>query len=141
MKKFRIWDIEKKKFLNDDNSRYVIDNEGKLYDTNPKWNCETDMDDYRLELLEKDKYIVINYVDRKDKKGNPAYEGYIIAWENNGKKFFSVIRYDDFYKCYCINRIGKNLFQYRPLYFLEVGFEIIGNIYENPELIDMCNLD
>ena len=50
---FKIYDKKEKRYLkNDENCQYVIDMNGVLYNTNPCWNCETDLDDYRLEEMD-----------------------------------------------------------------------------------------
>jgi len=59
MIKFQIYDKKEKRYLVDDeNNQYVMDMDGNLYNTNPRWNCETDLYDCRLELLDKKRNIV-----------------------------------------------------------------------------------
>ena len=57
--KFKIYDKEEKRYLeNKDNCEYVVDMNGVLYNTNPCWNCETDLDDYRFEEMDKKRYVI-----------------------------------------------------------------------------------
>ena len=59
MIKFQIYDKKEKRYLVDDeNNQYVMDMDGNLYNTNPRWNCETDLYGCRLELLDKKRNIV-----------------------------------------------------------------------------------
>lgn len=59
IKAISIWDIENQCYLKDDgDNQYVIDLQGNIYNTNPRWNFETDLEDCRLEMLDKEKYVV-----------------------------------------------------------------------------------
>lgn len=73
MEKMEMNEIEKeadeiiKKLENKDNCEYVVDMNGVLYNTNPCWNCETDLDDYRFEEMDRKRYVVEWEVESKDK--------------------------------------------------------------------------
>ncbi len=47
IKAISIWDKEKQCYLKDDEDN-----------TNPRWNCETDLEDCRLEMLDKKRYVI-----------------------------------------------------------------------------------
>lgn len=59
IKAISIWDKENQCYLKDDgDNQYVIDLQGNIYNTNSRWNCETDLEDCRLEMLNKERYVV-----------------------------------------------------------------------------------
>ena len=65
---FKIYDKKEKRYLkNDENCEYVVDMNGVLYNTNPCWNCETDLDDYRLEEMDKRRYVIELELEDEDK--------------------------------------------------------------------------
>lgn len=137
-KQFKIWDNKNREFIENDNENaYFLNMNGKLY----KMNFRLDT----LEELTKDRYTVLNNISRKDKTGTPTYEGDIIKWTNGNETEYSIIKYDDYFKCYCIkmlNKFKKGISKVkRPIYFLEIGYEIIGNIFENPNLVEEYNLE
>ena len=65
-----------------------------------------------------DMYVLMQYIGLKDKNGKEVYEGDIYKYEGEIGIFRSI---EDFY------------YDEMLQYFAEEG-EIIGNIYENPEL-------
>jgi len=117
--KFRVWDKDDKKMINigridiaDGTCRYYLF-EGKFYDY---WND--------VEIMQ--------YTGLKDKNGKEIYEGDILQFTDNYNtdipphigvvKFNNASFYitDGAYSCYR---------------WIDINVEIIGNIYENPELI------
>ena len=128
--KFRAWDGEK--ILYPLAPRYVAIggcswgfwDDGKLLAVNYRQNHE-----------------LMQYTGRKDSDNVEIYEGDIVEWENPdlfgepengairiGNKVRSVIEYDDKEGCF------------KPLYWYDCNLEnddlrVIGNIYQNPELV------
>ena len=78
------------------------------------------------EVVSKDEYIEL-----KDKNGKEIYEGDIVHWystkHDNGNL---VVEWNDGRYVVLLDGIHENLFQQRMKWF-----EVIGNIYENPNLI------
>lgn len=79
-------------------------------------------------------YKFMQFTGLLDNNGKEIYEGDIVRYENmsydpsegDAPYDFSQIEWKDFYWCYaegCINEVESK------------DFEIIGNIYENPELL------
>lgn len=80
---------------------------------------------------------LMQYTGLKDKNGKEIYEGDIIQWinytTNDGMKNITVIEYDDKDASFYIGN-------WYDRYFPDTSKEalIIGNIYENPALLDWC---
>jgi len=92
---------------------------------------------------EKENFVLLQYTGLKDKKGREIYEGDIVIWEACSCEVrfgFHTVTVDDsgnkessaygfylyFYGMKCDEPIDRNV---------EGNCEVIGNIYENPELI------
>ena len=78
------------------------------------------------------------YTGLKDKNGNEIFEGDIIIYTNNqngvyeiGKKMKGFIVFDEYNQCY----ISRNNFQKDMNWQYAENFEVIGNIYDKPELL------
>ena len=118
--KFRAWNTKSGRFAKDGELFLSIDSENyNLY--------SVDFDNFRLE---NDNYILMQSTGLKDKNGVEVYEGDILkTWiggyeqaspyvvEDMRKLYFELERDDSYY------RIQKT--------------EVIGNIYENPELLEV----
>lgn len=89
-------------------------------------------------------YILMQYIGLKDKNGKEIYEGDILYFEveneissayNGGKP--GVIKFDDRKSCYYIHTIlNKNVTINHGYDAYGKTLQIIGNIYENPELLN-----
>ena len=131
--KFRIWDKSFKKFLEDDyESKNVIDRDGKLF---MYVLSETFRDLYFYKSL---KNIEISeYTGLKDKNGKKIYEGDILKYNfpyDGRLKHISPVTYLETQASFGIKDIYGNEI---PLYRITANnyFEVIGNIYENEELL------
>ena len=126
--KYRIWDKKEKKFIKniavDQYEDYV---EFYIDEFEADWNY--------LSEVEGTEYITMLGSGLKDIKGKDIFEGDLI-------KFNSEIIGDEFFD----NRIGKVVFEEAtfwidysdvsiPLWSETRGYEILGNIYENSELL------
>lgn len=82
-----------------------------------------DTDDF-LDLLEKDELIAEQYTGHEDKNGKEICEGDIVNW-------------DDYWN-YAVKqgKSGAWLIDKDELFGLAPSCEVIGNIHENPELLE-----
>jgi len=117
--KFRAWDKENKEFVPTD---ILINANGEItrVDTGREW---TDVD--HLDIFE-----LMQYTGLKDKNGKEIYEKDLVK-DGNGK--IAVIEWHDLRASwiFCDEEFNELLFE-KTLLLLEV----VGNIYEHPELLE-----
>lgn len=124
--KFRFWDKEIRKMIDCSHPHFVMQSffDGKFEPFNLQNGCG------------KNTYDVMQYTGLKDKNGKEIYEGDIVKVDNlnfgYGKKdekewLLCEIAFEDF--CFCLKN-GLELYNYKS------NIEVIGNIYENPELLN-----
>ena len=128
--KFRVWDKLAERFIRPDEGfqgHYTLDLNGCFYDLGNGSGG--------------DEYVVQQYIGANDKNKNPIHEGDIVArsFHSGGKEIFQVI-WDDFYCGFAfalkdgrgLNHTGFKLLN-GP--HGNENYEVIGNIFENPELL------
>lgn len=125
--KFRAWDKELKEWTN-----YSISNiDGTLIDF---YNKETG-------FWESDRggerFVLSQYTGLKDKNNREIYEGDVIK-AISFARWIGVVEYSDENSAFIFDDLDK---KYRgdSIVFMsqfDQGFKILGNIYENPELLD-----
>lgn len=83
---------------------------------------------------------IMQYVDFKDKNGKEVYESDVIKVEGNGVVQYRGVFWDSSFACF----LTKNIEHKEESVDMILGFswlsshssiEVVGNIYENPELI------
>lgn len=128
--KFRCWDIENKEMLEVQELDYVDSYDGQPMIRTTMYNDYFDTEDM----------ILMQYTGLKDKNGKEIYEGDIIYC----KQYIggNCVEYciEKGYVCFNDGEFGLYRKQgyYQSLYkFKEYDyeFEVIGNIYDNPELL------
>jgi len=108
----RIYEVLSVDFLN---------KEATLWDKETAVNFEADFDEITL----------MQYTGMDDINENEIYEGDIIKYDDmNGEAHTQVIRYDDENGAFCCDR-GAFIDHFNCMWEIEV----LGNIYENPELL------
>ena len=128
--RFRAWDKKKNDWFDEDSGHLYIDLNGNI---NFGWNGEI-MDDYT------DRIILMQYTGFKDINGVEIYEGDILKWtdfEMNNTTINPVylegttpifnVYVDELIYATTLLTLNKIKDGY---------FEVIGNIYENPELLE-----
>jgi len=121
--KFRAWDVVDKRMILPDIWMSRLCGEGVSLE----------------EILGNEEYAVMQFTGLKDKNGKEIYEGDVVrAWKDSQQDTsepLGVIEYGDFNAVYYI------CFETRPENLMVMAcdydqLEIIGNIYENPELLN-----
>ena len=121
--KFRMWDKKEKRMYEfyqiPDVLKVISDNEFDLYDL------------LSGGTILSDRFVLMRFTGLKDRDGKEIYEGDILAYPDKRKKTFVIVKWRNVVYC--------------EEYGTYVGFEIpedydkmivIGNIYENPELLE-----
>ena len=134
--KFRVWDLEKKFYLNQDD-------EFHFYEPDRGWQCPVPLCEC---LRDKKRYVVQQYTGLTDSKGNHIYEGDIIKehhfedWGDKiGYEYIGIVVYK-----VCSDGILFAEYKTIPAKNQNTKFrgnaiqsdcEVIGNIFKNPELL------
>ena len=123
--KFRIWDTENKEML----KVQELDFEPTFYGG----RIAIRPDQYN-DYFDTEDMILMQYTGLHDKNGKEIYEGDIIQYEDITK---GLVRYSEKYAQYVLVNTGAVKDEFEPLgdYNMEV-FEIIGNEYDNPDLLE-----
>lgn len=117
-----MWDVENKKFI--PQSHFAILGNGKLIITESGYYnhfTNTNVDDC----------IIQQYTGLKDRNDNPVYEGDILEWKDGN--FTSEVYWSDADAAFVIrtNNIGGELIHKNYI----LNFKVVGNIFENSDLI------
>jgi uncharacterized phage protein (TIGR01671 family) len=141
--KFRVWDPEKKVIINDKDTKF--NHYGIDFSLDGDWRtgCVNIGGDYFDTIGESDGAVLMQFTGLLDKNKKEIYEGDIlkvISYKLLSPSIlssmnFSVIFEDGAFKI----KVGPSLFY--PLnneVIHKNEIEVIGNIYENPELLEEC---
>ncbi|MEC1878356.1 YopX family protein [Bacillus subtilis] len=122
--KFRAW--------NKENSIMVYEDEDN---SSAYWDgvCLSDIEMINARLKYSSTYIWMQYTGLKDKNGREIYEGDIVI---DGHKNSAEVVFDD--GCFCVIGYLGDLRTHplRDSLFCGERFEVIGNIYEDPQLLE-----
>jgi len=125
--KFRVWDLEKKFYLNQDD-------EFHFYEPVCGWQCPIPLCEC---LRDKKRYVVQQCTEIRDKKNYLIYEGDILDFTARYKQTgpVEVIYYGASFGCVVTDDGGLEGFWALNHIVQQHYPEIIGNIFENPELL------
>jgi len=125
--KFRAWDVKNNKFIDG----YAITCDGTIFSFK-----EGDCEDYIRGHADIPNTILIQYTGLKDKNGKEIYEGDIVSvCFVTGKENCEIVEEKG---CYWVSQKRTDYIRdmaHDNLYWHIDGCEVIGNIYENPELL------
>lgn len=120
--KFRAWDKDKSKMLAPFSVRKLING----FNTEGNWSDYEDDELLDINYEGSDEYELMQYTGLKDKNGKKIYESDILRWMDDSNLVqgnVQVVKFENY--------------QIYPLVIAptSAAWEIIGNIYENPELL------
>jgi len=128
LSKYRVWNRTQKSFVNPDN--YFIDLCGNLY--------EDIHFESPLKLEQKD-FILQQFTGLLDKNGKEIYEGDIVkSWRRLGEKwgwYIGRVNYCNVDACFQVLTADRKDEEIGS-YLICDGEEVIGNIFENPSLLN-----
>lgn len=104
----------------------------------PACHCQYDFFQFNLAVDvfdgRPDNMILMQYTGLKDKNGVEIYEGDVVNIDGGGKPNISSVYFANGCFCLDMNETPCELKYYIDMPFCQA--EVIGNIYENPELIN-----
>jgi uncharacterized phage protein (TIGR01671 family) len=115
--KFKAWDLDRNKMIHE---ALILSNEGIMR---------------RFDLINNAKNVVwLQYIGLKDKNGNPIYRGDIFNVDN-GSILYQVIYFDCSFIGSKIQKTESNNLLGLDHYLCRTSIKVIGNIYENQNLL------
>ncbi len=135
--KFRAWDKHNECWVKD----LMMDDEGKFCEwlgSEGGYENENEFD-LRVSYQFSDNYVIQQCTGLKDKNGELIFEGDIVGAPNYIKTetITIEIKWDEIIPCCCGGEgVG---FDFELIYRQKDKWEIIGNIFENPELLEQVN--
>jgi uncharacterized phage protein (TIGR01671 family) len=129
--KFRAWDKEYKKMMEWGKQLKGLTQNGiktvMSYNSEDSWS-----DCYNLKDIE-----LMQYTGLKDKNGKEIYEGDIVKYFDNKEHIVVVENIKELGTGMYLKRVGSGYYTLNPSVIRDYEVEVIGNIYENPELLEV----
>jgi hypothetical protein len=128
--KFRAWDKETECYLYNIQDAYDTLSGHVKYEDGE--NADYDADCFG-DFLDNDRYVVEQFTGLKDKNGREIYEGDVLdigLLNQDGNPVLAPVSYEAYLAGYVLDNRGYGIWQR-----LGGDCEVIGNIYENPELL------
>ena len=120
--KFRIWDIDERKFVVNETDRLGCG------DTKKCMSERVDFENNSVEISADERYIFSEYTGLKDENGKEIYEGDIL-FESFREEYLKVVFENGSFRAEA-DGYSLDLEDYDDI------CEVVGNIYENPELME-----
>ena len=120
--KFRAWDKEHKEWV-----KYSITDNIPIFCHNTsRWKTDK----------EGERFILCQYIGLKDISGREIYEGDIVK-AISFARWIGAVKYSDENQAFIFDDLDKKYRGNSTVFMKQFddGFEILGNIYENPELL------
>ena len=106
----------------------------------PTWNGlvegKIDFVNHTVEVIDEDgddKPVLMQFTGLLDRTGKEVYEGYIVKWYVNDVTRIGVVEYIPDRGCYDLKNLNDEYHVCND--WFRGTYEVIGNIYENPELL------
>ena len=132
--RFRVW-IKKQKAIVETSDIVSIDFEDEMVEIQNVYFVDGLPDSRDLETYRFDEIKLMQSTGLKDKNGKEIFEGDIVDYK--GKK--AVVKWHGSYASFIyrfVDELQERVSEWHPLFLAYYHFEIIGNIYENKELLD-----
>ena len=115
---------------------YVLGFDGSVYEKFVDSFAGQSFENYRDVS---DRFILMQYTGLKDKNGREIYEGDIVRYKLGGDWIVGDVRYDADSARY-VKRAEKagSSWDYKDLASYASSTQVIGNIYEDPELLEQA---
>jgi len=125
--KFRAWNIQKKEF---NNSYLHLELNGELLSMN-----YSQLDGYESNVS--DLYILMQFIGLHDSNGVEIWESDIVKYTNpySNIEYTHVVKYDDNWAAFGLFEKLEDIWCKENDWVKIIKIEVIGNIYENPELL------
>jgi uncharacterized phage protein (TIGR01671 family) len=140
--KFRAWDYANKRMRLFDSAKEGILFSGSDVYFSTGWSS---LDDPTFDEDNQTKFELMEYTDLKDKNGKDIYEGDIVQYGNSNKEKLFEVRFFKEWGVWGLNDNGRpfgrsgSSTKYEPYFmttFHRNKIQVIGNIYENKDLIN-----
>ena len=132
--RYRVWVKTEKRIVFSDDI-LSIDYENKEIVTQQVYFVNGLPDDRDIYCYDFDEIELMQSTGLKDKNGKEIFEGDILDYK--GRK--ALVRWHGSYASFIyrfVDELQKRKTEWKPLYLAYMKCEIIGNIYENPELLE-----
>jgi hypothetical protein len=127
--KFRVWDKEENRMIL---PKYLYSIDLLKEQVTERTKCNYT---FSLHSIPFDKVKFMQSTGLKDKNGKEIFEGDIVNYK--GRK--AIIKWHGSYASFIyrfVDELNKRSAEWYPLYLAYLKCEVIGNIYENPELLE-----
>ena len=132
--RYRVW-IKKQKAIVETSDIVSIDFEDEMVEIQNVYFVDGLPDSRDLETYRFDEIKLMQSTGLKDKNGKEIFEGDIVDYK--GRK--AVVKWHGSYASFIyrfVDELQERKSEWKPLYLAYYHFEVIGNIYENKELLD-----